>query len=90
MKVHIKVGAKQIPKARLLIAPDGHRSLVGRDWLNLLQYEFTAPHTVAGECNSTIFLVQTPDAALNQLQSKIPNAFTGPSRVKGYAIKIAP
>ena len=84
----MKVGCKEIPKARVLIAPDGHRSLVGRDWLRSLQYEFTAKENETSESTSTIFLVQSSNTELEEAKRKFPKVFSRKGRVKDYNIKI--
>ena len=38
---NVKVGKKSIKRARILVAREGVKALIGRDWLNQLQYEIT-------------------------------------------------
>ena len=38
---NVKVGEKCIERARILVAREGVKALIGRDWLSQLQYEIT-------------------------------------------------
>ena len=86
--VEVKVGNNAISNARVLIAPDGHKSLVGRDWLNHLQYQFTAPKQQNSEYSESIFLVEPVDPELVNLQKQFPKLFSEKGRIKDYCIKI--
>ena len=45
----LEVGGSKLQKARILVAPKGAKSLVGRDWLNSFNYQFVSPNQSEGK-----------------------------------------
>ena len=97
--VRLEVAGVTVSKARVLVAPNSGKSIVGRDWLVALRYKITQP-IERGECevnnqsvNSDNFVrevnpenKQSPQ--VQQLQGEFPKLFKRKGRVKNYEIKI--
>ena len=60
VNVDVQVGKRTIKRARIVIARDGKKSLVRRDWLKQLNYR-VAEASKEGECTNTV----------NKIESKI-------------------
>ena len=48
--VRLEVAGVTVSKARVLVAPNSGKSIIGRDWLIALRYKITQP-IERGECN---------------------------------------
>ena len=97
--VRLEVAGVTVSKARVLVAPNSGKSIVGRDWLVALRYKITQP-IERGECevnnqsvNSVNFVrevnpenQQSPQ--VQQLQGEFPKLFKRKRRVKNYEIEI--
>ena len=44
----LEVGNSKLQKARILVAEEGAKSLIGRDWLNAFNYKFSSPNKKEG------------------------------------------
>ena len=53
---HLEVGNSNLNKARILIADEGAKSLIGRDWLNTFNYKFASP--TKSEGNKAIYTIK--------------------------------
>ena len=94
--VQLKVGTKEIKKARISVVVTG-KSLVGRNWLSALQYQFKPSSQIAAsEC---ILLISShsidgghsskvENINRNDVKSAFPQFFTRQGKVIGHTIKI--
>ena len=55
-----------VPKARVLVAPNSGKSIVGRDWLIALRYQIKQP-IESGECERTTQVVNS-DRSVNNIK----------------------
>ena len=97
--VRLEVAGVTVSKARVLIAPNSGKSIVGRDWLVALRYKINQP-IERGECvinqqivNSNKLLGEiSPEEKQNpevqQLAREFPKLFKRKGRVKNYRIEI--
>ena len=99
--VCLEVAGVTVSKARVLVAPNSGKFIVGRDWLVALRYKIAQP-IERRECevnnqsvNSDNFIrevnpenQQSPAAKVQQLQREFPKLFERKGRVKNYEIKI--
>ena len=86
-------------KARVLIAPNSGKSIVGRDWLVALQYKIMQPKE-RGECKVNVKTVNCDKSVCEispeekrspenkQLEGEFSNLIKRKGRVKNYEIKI--
>ena len=81
MYVTLEVGEKRIQKARILIARDGN-SLLGRDWLSVLQNTIKATETPASQYTSFILLAPDSDNELEILKQNLPKVLSGKGRIE--------
>ena len=84
----LEVGGKYIRKARILVARPGAKSIVGRDWLNYLQY--TIEPKKGGKYNS-INLVnnvtkETENKWTKEMKLEFPDLFERRGKVKQHKI----
>ena len=97
--VRLEVAGVRVSKARVLVAPNSGKSIVGRDWLVALRYQTTHP-IERGECEVNNQSVNSDDLIcevspenqerpqVQQLQREVPILFKRKGRVKNYEIKI--
>ena len=97
--VRLEVSGVTVSKARVFLASNSGKSIVGRDWLVALRYKITQP-IERGECrinqqnvdNSQIICEISPEEKqspeVQQLIREFPKLFKGKGRVKDYEIKI--
>ena len=97
--VRLEVAGVTVSKARVLVAPNSGKSIVGRDWLVALRYKITQP-IERGECkiNKQIVSYKEPVCEISpekkqkpevqQLVREFPKLFCRKGRVKNYEIKI--
>ena len=83
--VDVKVGKRTIKNARIFITRDGKRSLIGRDWLNQLNFRVRE----AGENSEYTNIIKSISErkTLVNLKEKFPQLFTRQGRIKGFKIK---
>ena len=93
MFVSIQIEKTRMSKARVLVAKKGAKSIVGRDWLTVMNYRIEAPIT-KGE-NAVNSISRECDESENklsrdaqQLGQEFPNLFKRRGRVNNYKIKI--
>ena len=98
--VRLEVAGVTISKARVLVAPNSGKSIVGRDWLVAPRYKTTQSIERGEWCkiNKQSFKCEesfnqiSPEKRLNpevqQLVRKVPNLFNRKGRVKNDKIKI--
>ena len=86
--VDVQVGKRNIKKARLVIARDGKRFLIGRDWLTQLNFH-VAEAKPESEYNNIINHVDeveiTPE--LKQMKNKFTKLFERQGKTSGQYIK---
>ena len=97
--VRLEVAGVIVSKARVLVAPNSGKSIVGRDWLVALRYKITQP-TERGECKINKQNVNCKESIceispgekqnpeVQQLVREFPKLFCRKGRVKNYEIKI--
>ena len=97
--VRLEVAGVTVSKARVLIAPNSGKSIVGRDWLVALRYKISQP-IERGECVTNQQIVNSneligeinPEEKQNpevqQLTREFPKLFKRKGRVKNYEIEI--
>ena len=93
MFASIQVGKTRMSKARVLVAKNGAKSIIGRDWLTALKYRIELPITKGENAVNSISRESdesenklSPDA--QQLVQEFPNLFKRRGRVNNYKIKI--
>ena len=95
--VRLEVAGVTVSKARVLVAPNSGKSIVGRDWLVALRYKITQP-IERGECevnqsvnsdnfNREVNPENQQSPQVQQLQREFPKLFKRKGRVKNYEIK---
>ena len=85
--VHIKVGQKEIKRARVVIARTGSKSIVGRDWLNQLKYKMTAEEKTS-EYKHSVMQIEPQERDVDEIKNKFPDLFNRQGRIKDQQIKI--
>ena len=90
INVDVQVGKRTIKRARIVIARDGKKSLVGRDWLTQLTYR-VAEATKEGECTNTVNIIENnvelaPE--LKRISQKFPKIFSRQGKITGHTRKI--
>ena len=97
--VRLEVAWVTVSKARVLVAPNSGKSIIGRDWLIALRYQIKPP-IESGECERTtqaencnrIVNSSNPEEKISpevqQFIGDFPKLFKRRSRVKNYEIKI--
>ena len=97
--VRLEVAGVTVSKARVLVAPNSGKSIVGRDWLVALRNKITQPiergeckiHKQSLKCEESINEI-SPEKRLNpevqQLVGEFPNLFKRKGRVKNYELKV--
>ena len=95
--VRLEVAGVTVSKARVLVAPNSGKSIVGSDWLVALRYKITQPIERA-ECevnyqsvNGKSFICEVnpgnqKSPQVQQLQWEFPKLFKRKGRVKNYEI----
>ena len=83
--MNVKVGKRGIKNARIVIPSDDKRSLIGRDWLNQLNF-------IVGEANGNVEYSNSINhfserQTIDQLKRKVPELFNRQRKIKGYKIK---
>ena len=85
----LEVGGKYIRKARILVAKPGTKSIVGRDWLNYLQYAIE-PKTKGKSINSINTISKEtkspPKKWTVEMNSKFHELFERGGRIKHHEI----
>ena len=64
--VRLEVAGVTVSKARVLVAPNSGKSIVGRDWLIALRYQIKQP-IESGECERTTHAVNN-DTSVNNIK----------------------
>ena len=97
--VRLEVAGVTVSKARVLVAPNSGKSIIGRDWLIALRYKITQP-IKRGECNVNNKFTECAEAVneispeekispeVQQIMREIPELFKQKGRVKDYELKI--
>ena len=97
--VRLEVAGVTVSKARVLVAPNSGKSIIGRDWLIALRYKITQP-IERGECNVNTKFTECAEAVneispeekispeVQQIMREFPELFKRKGRVKDYEIKI--
>ena len=97
--VRLEIAGVTVPKARVLVAPNSGKTIVGRDWLVALRYKITKP-IERGECKANSQSVNSnkviceisPENQQNpqvqQLQGEVPNLFRRKGRVKNCKLEL--
>ena len=97
--VRLEVTGVTVSKARVLVAPNSGKSIIGRDWLIALRYQIRQP-LEGGECKINNKLAKCAEAVneispeekispeVQQIMQEFPNLFKRKGRVKNYEIKI--
>ena len=83
--VNVKVGKRTIKNARIVISRDGKRSLIGRDWLNQLNFRVGAANGI-GEYPETVYHI-SEEQNNEHFKQKFPELFRRQGKNKGYKIK---
>ena len=93
--VDVKVGKKEIKKARVVITWDGKKSLIGRDWVTSLN--FRVADTNMSEYNNSINTVNSNNnkiekiersPELKRIKQKFPKIFSRQGKIVGHTIQI--
>ena len=74
MFCELQVGNQYIKKARILIAKNGTKSIIGREWLSTLRYRFSPVNEGELEVNS-VEKDEELSAETKQLSNEIPDLF---------------
>ena len=83
-----------LERARILIARNGGKSIVGRDWLSAMKYKISAPISEKGEwIVNTIKVNQASSVEKLSCETmaflkEFPELFTRKGKVKDYEVKI--
>ena len=97
--VRLEVAGVTVSKARVLVAPNSGKSIIGRDWLIALRYKITQS-IERGECNVNTKFTEcaeavneiSPEEKINpevqQIMREFPELFKRKGRVKDNEIKI--
>ena len=96
--VRLELAGVTVSKARVLVAPNSGKSIIGRDWLIALRYKITQP-IERGECNVNTKFTEYAEAVneispeekispeVQQIMREFPELFKRKARVKDYEIK---
>ena len=84
--VDVQVGKKK-KNARILITRDGKRSLIGRDWLNQLNFR-VGEVTKNCEYNKTVNNLNEQDKEIKELKKKFSEFSKQKGKIKGHKIKV--
>ena len=90
INVDVQVGKKTIKKARMVIAREGKKSLVGRDWLRQLNFkvaEVKSESENEHSVNSTVIRVKL-SPGLKRLNQLFPKVFKRQETILGHTIKV--
>ena len=90
INVDVQVGKRTIKRARIVIARDGKKSVLGRDWLTQRNYR-VAEASKEGECKNTVNKIENnvelaPE--LKRIKQKFPEIFSRQGKITGHTIKI--
>ena len=85
MTAEVKVGRKTIKTARIVITRDGKRSLIGRDWLNQLNFRVGETNGNSEYSNNIQNISERQD--MEKLKEKFPKLFSRQGKIKGHKIK---
>ena len=90
INVDVQVGKRTIRRARIVIARDGKKSLVGRDWLTQLNCRVSE---ASKECESTNTVYKFENDVeiapeLKRNKQKFPKIFSRQGKITGHTIKI--
>ena len=97
--VRLEVAGVTVSKARVLVAPNSGKSIIGRDWLIALRYKITQP-IERGECNVNTKFTECAEVVneispeekispeVQQMTREFQELFKRKGRVKHYEIKI--
>ena len=95
----LEVAGVTVSKARVLVAPNSGKSIIGRDWLIALRYKISQPiergeckvNTKAGDDPRAINEISPEESIspeVQQIMGEFPDLFKRKSRVKNYEVKI--
>ena len=96
--VRLEVAGVTVSKARVLVAPNSGKSIIGRDWLIALRYKISQP-IERGECKVNTKFTECAEAVneispeekispeVQQIMREFPGLFKRKGRVKDYEIK---
>ena len=96
--VCLEVAGVTVSKARVLVAPNSGKSIIGRDWLIALRYKISQPiergeckvNTKAGDDAKAINEISPEESIspeVQQIMREFPDLFKRKGRVKNYEIK---
>ena len=90
INVDLQVGKRTINRARIVIARDGKKSLVGRNWLTQLNYR-VAEASNESQCTNTVNKIENnvelaPE--LKRIKQKFPDFFSRQGKITGHTVKI--
>ena len=92
-KCRVEVENKVIKKARILVAPDGAKAIIGRDWMRQLAYSIQPISDRTQKVNN-IMKVNTEteedvqkSVDLKKLEQKFPKLFTRRGKFKGEKVR---
>ena len=84
----LQVGEKVIKKARVLVAREGMKSIVGREWLSTLKFKMVQKPVGESEIN----VIEKEGEKLSQetkaLVNEFPNLFSRKGKIKDHRIRI--
>ena len=81
----LEVGDEYIRKARILVARPGAKSIVGRDWLNYLQYRIEPKSKFSNSINCISKTLQTCPL-VKEMQAEFLDLFARQGRIKHHKI----
>ena len=93
--VDVKVGKKEIKKARVVITRDGKKSLIGRDWLTSLNFRVADTNNMS-EYNNSMNTINSNknkiekieiSPELKRIKQKFPKIFSRQGNIVGHTIQ---
>ena len=86
---HLKVAKQELKRARTLVTAKS-RSLVGRNWLAALKYQFTpANHITASKCSSKVTMkITIAENSCEVVESAFRRNFRRHGRIKDHVIEL--
>ena len=88
MFCQLQVGEKFIKKARILVAKEGMKSIVGREWLSTLKFKMIQNSVVESVINVIEKKGEKPSQKTKALANEFPNLFLRNGKIKDHKTKI--
>ena len=82
----VQVGRKKVKNARIVITRNGQRSLIGRDWLDQLNFRLGEANKNS-EYNNDVNNINNQNINSEKIKQTFPNLFIRKGKLKGHQIK---